>query len=119
MKTTMMPKTTSNPESLKGALAKHQRHLFDEPKNVRRLVHGLVAACIVLVLLDGVVHRHLDHPWESLFGFYAFYGFTACVVLVLLAKEMRKLVMRAEDTYRPADGRHRARHGHGHGEDDD
>jgi hypothetical protein len=34
-----------------------------------------------------------------LFGFYALYGFVACVLLVLLAAEMRKLVMRDEDYY--------------------
>jgi hypothetical protein len=32
-------------------------------------------------------------------GFYAIYGFVACVILVLVAKEMRKLVMRDEDYY--------------------
>jgi len=32
-------------------------------------------------------------------GFYSLYGFVACVILVLLAKEMRKLVMRDEDYY--------------------
>jgi hypothetical protein len=41
----------------------------------------------------------VSHPWEGFFGFYALYGFVACVLLVLLAKEMRKLVMRDEDYY--------------------
>jgi len=80
------------------------RHLFDDPQNVRRLVRGLGIACVVLVLLDALIQRHVDHPWESLFGLYAIYGFTACVVLVLLAKEMRKLVMRGEDYYRRRGG---------------
>jgi len=39
------------------------------------------------------------HPFEALWGFYAIYGFVACVVLVLLAKEMRKILMRDEDYY--------------------
>ena len=39
------------------------------------------------------------HPFEGLWGFYAIYGFVACVILVLLAKEMRKLLMRDEDYY--------------------
>jgi len=40
-------------------------------------------------------------------GFYALYGFVACVLLVLLAKEMRKLVMRNEDYYtRNEEARH-------------
>lgn len=80
-----------------------RRHLFDEPRNVRRVVRGLVAACLVLVGLDLVLHRHVDHPWEGLFGFYALYGFVACVLLVLLAKELRKLLMRDEDYYEHPD----------------
>ncbi len=76
-----------------------RRHVFDDPKNVRRVVRALFAACVVLALADLVVHRHVVHPLEELFGFYAFYGFVACVVLVLLAKEMRKLLMRNEDYY--------------------
>lgn len=74
-------------------------HLFDKARNVRRVVRGLVIACLVLVGLDLVMHRHVDHPWEDLFGFYALYGFVACVLLVLLAKELRKLIGRAEDYY--------------------
>jgi len=73
--------------------------LFDDPRNVHRVIRGLVVACLVLFGLDLLVHRHVDHPWEDLFGFYALYGFVACVLLVLLAKEMRKLVMRDEDYY--------------------
>jgi hypothetical protein len=34
-----------------------------------------------------------------MFGFYSVYGFVACVLLVLLAKEMRKLLIRKEDYY--------------------
>lgn len=78
-----------------------KRHLFDDPRNVRQVVRGLVAACVVLVGLDALLHRHVSHPLEGLFGFYALYGFVACVLLVLLAKEMRKLLMRQEDYYDP------------------
>lgn len=74
-------------------------HLFDKPQNVKRVVRGLVSACVILFGLDAVLHRHAEHPWEGFFGFYALYGFVACVLLVLLAKEMRKLVMRDEDYY--------------------
>ena len=78
---------------------KQKSYLFDNPRNVRRVVRGLVGACIILAALDLVVHRHVSHPWEAMTGFYALYGFVACVLLVLLAKEMRKLLMRSEDYY--------------------
>lgn len=74
-------------------------HIFDKPQNVRRVLWALVAVCIVTIGADFVYHRHVVHPWEGVWGFYAFYGFVACVVLVLVAKEMRKLLMRAEDYY--------------------
>ena len=78
---------------------KQKTYLFDNPRNVRRVVHGLVGACVILAGLDLVLHRHVTHPWEAMVGFYAVYGFVACVLLVLLAKEMRKLLIRKEDYY--------------------
>jgi hypothetical protein len=54
---------------------------------------------VALVLLDFVVHRHVAHPWERFFGFHAFYGFVACWTLVVVAKLMRKFLMRGEDYY--------------------
>ena len=76
-----------------------KRYLFDNPRNVRRVVLGLTWTCVFLVGLELVVHRHLSQSLEALFGFYALYGFVACVLLVLLAAEMRKLLMRDEDYY--------------------
>ena len=72
---------------------------LDEPANVRKIVWAVVAVSFAVLLGDLVVKRYQDHPWESLFGFYAFYGFVSCVFLVLAAKEMRKLLMRREDYY--------------------
>lgn len=74
-------------------------HIFDKPQNVRRVLWALVAMCIATIGADFVYHRHIVHPWEGVWGFYAIYGFVACVVLVLVAKELRKLLMRAEDYY--------------------
>ena len=76
-----------------------KRHLFDDKKNVKRVLKALVLACVLTVGADLVYHRHVVHPFEGLWGFYAIYGFVACVILVLLAKEMRKLLMRDEDYY--------------------
>jgi hypothetical protein len=80
-------------------MSEERKHLFDNPRNTRRVVRALVAVSVLLALLDLVLHRHSLHPWEGVIGFYALYGFGACVVLVLLAKEMRKLLMRDEDYY--------------------
>lgn len=81
----------------------NKKYLFDNPKNVKFLVRILVSSCIVLFAMDLVIHRHTVHPWESFTGFYALYGFFACVVLVMLARELRKLVMRDENYYEISD----------------
>ncbi len=79
--------------------SKDPKHIFDNPSNIRLVIRGLFIACALLVGLDLIVHRHTEHPLENIFAFYAIYGFVACVLLVLLAKEMRKLVMRNEEYY--------------------
>ncbi|MEX1107337.1 MAG: hypothetical protein WEC00_00360 [Dongiaceae bacterium] len=76
-----------------------RRHLFDHPRNVRTVIRALCAACIIVLAADFLVDRHVDHPWELLFGFYALYGFVACVLLVLIAKALRRILMRPEDYY--------------------
>ncbi len=76
---------------------------LDQPESVRKLLYLLAAICALLFMADFVVHRHVVHPWEALTGFFAVFGFVACVVLVLLAREMRKVVMRREDYYEGAD----------------
>lgn len=76
-----------------------RKHIFDDPQNVKRVIYALYAVCGLSLVLDLVVYRHIDHPWERLFGFYCLYGFAACVILVLIAKEMRKVLMRSEDFY--------------------
>ena len=74
-------------------------YLFDNPRNVSRLLSGFYIICAVLFVADFIIHRHTVHPWEDIPGFYAIYGFVACVLLVVVAKEMRKVLMRKEDYY--------------------
>ena len=78
---------------------KDKQHMFDNPRNVSRLLLGFYIICAILFVLDFVLHRHISHSWENLPGFYAIYGFVACVLLVLIAKEIRKVLMRKEDYY--------------------
>lgn len=77
----------------------NKKYLFDNPKNVKLLIRSLYVCCFVLFAMDLVIDRHIYHPWESFTGFYAIYGCLACVVLVMIAREMRKIVMRDEDYY--------------------
>jgi hypothetical protein len=79
--------------------SKQKQHLFDNPRNVTRLLRGFYLVCAILLILDFVLHRHIAHSWENLPEFYAVFGFVACVLLVLIAKELRKLIMRKEEYY--------------------
>ena len=87
-------------QRLKNSVApSEQRHIFDHPRNVRRVIWALCIACVIVFIADPLVHRHVDHPWEAVFGFYCIYGFISCVLLVLIAKGLRKILMRPEDYY--------------------
>ncbi len=74
-------------------------HFFDKLENLKKFLRGFYIICAVLLAIDFVHHRHVIHSWESLWGFYAVYGFVACVALVEIAKLMRKVLMRAPDYY--------------------
>lgn len=77
-----------------------KKHIFDDPKNLQRLLRVFFASLVVLFGLDAVVEKHPHFAWEEAFGFYAVYGFIACVLLVLVARYvLRPLVMRREDFY--------------------
>ncbi len=78
---------------------KEKIYIFDRPENVERLLKGFYVLCILLAIADFVLHRHIGFDWEKIPAFYAIYGFVACVLLVLIAKQMRKILMRKEDYY--------------------
>jgi hypothetical protein len=80
-------------------MTQEKPHVFDKPRNIRRVLRILYVICVLLLAADLIIHRHVIHDWESLWGFYGLYGFVACVTLVLLAKQLRRLVMRPEDYY--------------------
>ncbi|NOX32965.1 MAG: hypothetical protein GXP56_04410 [Deltaproteobacteria bacterium] len=86
-----------------------KKHMFDDPQNVKRLLKIFFSSVIFLLILDivyiflsnaHVIHRHVNYKWEEFWGFYAFFGFVACVILVLVSKYvLRPLVKRKEDYY--------------------
>lgn len=80
-------------------MSRKKQYFFDKPENLKRVLRVFYAVCAGLLLLDFFHHRHVTHAWENLWGFYGLFGFVACVVLVLAAKELRKVVMRDENYY--------------------
>lgn len=79
---------------------KEELRMFDKPQNVKRLLITFFTLTAVMLGIDLFYHKHAIFPWEEYFGFYAVYGFVACVILVVVAKYiLRPLVMRKEDYY--------------------
>jgi hypothetical protein len=74
-------------------------HWLDQPGNVNRLVHGFYVACFVVVAIDVFFPKHGPFAVEHVYGFYGIFGFAACVALVLIAKQLRRVLMRPEDYY--------------------
>lgn len=72
---------------------------FDKQENIDKIIKVFYVICALLVVADLIVHRHIYHDWENIPAFYAIYGFVGCVVLVLIAKAMRKVLMKEEDYY--------------------
>jgi hypothetical protein len=86
------------------AMADHEQgddrpYWLDKPRNVTRVVWSLYAVCGLLLAIDVLVPKHGTFPVEHTFGFYGLFGFIACVVLVLVAKQLRRVLMRPEDYY--------------------
>lgn len=77
-----------------------KKHLFDHPRNVQKVLYGLFALLGISLALEPLLHKHPYFAWEDCPGFYAIYGFVACVLLVLGAKYiLRPLVKRDESHY--------------------
>ncbi|UCB53797.1 MAG: hypothetical protein JSW45_07425 [Thiotrichales bacterium] len=76
-----------------------KQDLFDNPRFLSLAFGGFNIICILLLLFDFILHRHVTHEWESFTGFYALFGFIAYVTIVLAATLLRKFVQRKEDYY--------------------
>ncbi len=76
-----------------------KKYWLDDLGNVRKVLWALYIACGVLVALDLFYVKHTEFAFEGWFGFFGVYGFVCCVLLVLIAKELRKIISRPEDYY--------------------
>jgi len=94
----------------------HERHeikepvgWMDRPGAVRRFFTVFYVVCAALVLAEllllGAENAH-PHPLEERMRFlvYPIYGFVSFWFLVLVAKPMRKLLIRPEDYYEGGSG---------------
>lgn len=78
---------------------KNELKIFDNPRNVGRLLMVFYASLGLLLLSELFIHKHPSFEWDKFFSFYAVYGFISCVLLIFVAKLLRKIVMRKENYY--------------------
>ena len=72
---------------------------FERPGNIKLMITLLCITCVGLVLADRSYEPHPHFPIESFFGFNAWFGFIAFVVIVFLGRLLRLIVRRDEDYY--------------------
>ena len=73
--------------------------IFDNPKNVRRLLWFFFAALAALVVADFFVHKHGHFAFEDHPNFFSAYGFVACVAVIFTSKVLRFFLGRPESYY--------------------
>jgi len=78
---------------------KKELTIFDNPKNVKRLRTGFFVALVLVLIAEVFVDMHGQFPVDHFYGFYAVYGFISYVLLIFVAKGIRKIIMRKEDYY--------------------
>lgn len=76
-----------------------KKYWLDDRRNVDKVFWGLCWACALLMLPDFFIHKHANFSWEAWLGFYGIYGFLSCFGLVLVAKQIRKILKRREKYY--------------------
>ncbi len=78
---------------------KKELKIFDKPENVKIFLGGFYVFLVVLLIIDFLIHKHNEFPWEGFPNFYAAYGFISCVLLIFIAKGLRLFIKRDEDYY--------------------
>ena len=73
-------------------------HWLLRPRTIRGLWLGFALTLFFLVGADLFIHPHATFGVDGTFGFYAWYGFLACMAMVLLAKAIG-VVLKRPDTY--------------------
>ncbi|TNE40057.1 MAG: hypothetical protein EP348_02755 [Alphaproteobacteria bacterium] len=82
-----------------------KKYWLDDPKNIDKIFYAVLIVCIaisipdIFALFDLFYHKHLEFQFEEIPNFYGFYGLISYIGLVLIAKQLRKVLMRDEDYY--------------------
>lgn len=72
---------------------------LDDSKNVDKIFWTLIGICAVLIVVEPFYHKHPYLGFDGMFGFYAFFGFLAALILVFLGRFISLLLARKDDFY--------------------
>jgi len=78
-----------------------KKHFFDSPENTKWFFRAFYLICCLLIVAELILGKETEHPhrWEGVFSFYGLWGFASFWFLVVVAKQVRKLLIRSEDYY--------------------
>jgi hypothetical protein len=74
------------------------KHWLVRPATIRLLWRVFIAVLSVIVLGDLGIHGQPVFGVDTIFGFYAWYGFATCVAMIVFAKALGVFLKRG-DTY--------------------
>jgi len=77
----------------------HSPGFFEKKSTINGLIAIVVILCIGFGVADFFVHHHAYFGEDKIPVFYGIAGFVAFFGLVLVGKQLRKLIMRDEDYY--------------------
>lgn len=80
---------------------KKEFNFFDKPQNIKLLKILFYIGLALTVVVDFFIMRKYVHfSWENIPGFYAIFGFIACLLIIAIAKTLgHKWLMKREDYY--------------------
>lgn len=92
------PTSTPNPSEKPAPTHVHAKNSVP-PTWAKWILRGLFSGCALLIAIELIFPPHGKHPLEKLPLLYPFWGFVGIALLIVLAKGLRRLVMRSEDYY--------------------
>lgn len=88
----------SDPQTPAPEKARGNDHWLVRPATIRLLWVGFIVILVLTVVPDLFIDHHAEFGLEGTIGFGAWFGFGACVILVLVSKAIGVFLKRS-DTY--------------------
>ncbi len=76
-----------------------KQNWFYRKSSIRKLWIGTYVVLALTVIAELFIHLHPHFKIEAIFAFHAWYGFLACVGMVVFAKLLGYLIKRRDDYY--------------------